>query len=235
MLSRIFKTFKAKVFIMSSSLRDLIDPICDLRYLLDRGYKRDSALDFVAGRYTLDADARNLLLRTVFSDGEAADHKRRLMGSGEIAGQMVIIDGFNVLISVETALDGGDLYLCDDGFLRDTQATYAKYKISDQTRPALEAIVGVLKSLGAEETFFLFDAPVSFSGEVAGMARNALEKVDLEGDAETSATVDSDIVKSGKVACTSDRAIIERVEKVIDVPRLIAKKVITLPDCGKKI
>jgi hypothetical protein len=216
-------------------LSALTDPICDLRYLLDRGYKRDSALEFVAGRYTLDAEARNLLLRTVFSRKEAEDHRKRLMEPEEIKDQKVIVDGFNVLISAETALSGGTLYLCDDGLLRDTQATYNKYKISAQTRPALEGIAGTLLHLGAREALFLFDAPVSFSGEVARMAREALERVGLEGDAETSATVDSDIIRSRRPACTSDRVIIERVEKVIDVPRLMAKDVETLPECGKKI
>lgn len=39
----------------------------DLRFLLERGYRKRSALNFVANRYLLDMRQRNHLTRTVFS------------------------------------------------------------------------------------------------------------------------------------------------------------------------
>ncbi len=62
----------------------LEDAIHDLRYLLNQGYPRDSAIEFVSDHYLLESDDRHLLTRCVFSKEEIADHRCRKVGFDEV-------------------------------------------------------------------------------------------------------------------------------------------------------
>ena len=50
----------------------LKDASYDLKFLLNRGYKKKS-IDLVANKYLLNKDKRNYLVRKVFSDEKSRD------------------------------------------------------------------------------------------------------------------------------------------------------------------
>ncbi|WP_407282659.1 DUF434 domain-containing protein [Methanolobus sp. WCC1] len=56
----------------------------DIRYLLEKGYKRDSAIRFVADHYKLDKNERYILARTVFSDATASSRKQKKLDIGNL-------------------------------------------------------------------------------------------------------------------------------------------------------
>ena len=49
----------------------------DLKYLLNRGYRKNVALKFVSNHYRLRKEDRHLLARCVFSDGEIETREKR--------------------------------------------------------------------------------------------------------------------------------------------------------------
>ena len=213
----------------------LKDAICDLRYLLERGYKRKAAVDYVANRYRLPSEDRNLLQRAVYPRGEAAEHRRKLVEPRDIRGEEVLIDGYNVLITVEALLQGKTLVMCDDGYLRDTSAVYGRYRMDDATLNALDAVLRVMEKYSLRPVF-VFDSQVSRSGELCGLIRNRLRERGLEGDARTSAKADRTLKRSGaeKVISTSDTAVIKKARRILDLPSHIAGdkgKIIRLPSC----
>lgn len=198
------------------------DAICDLRFLLNRGYNKSSAVNFVANKYKLGIKARNFLVRAVFSSLEAREHRRKRVEIKKIKGREVVLDGYNVLITVESALKGKEVILCDDGFVRDTSATFGKYKLSKVTLPAIEKIMKILKSNAVSRALFIFDSQVSFSGELCSLIRQKLTEHALNGDAVTSSCADHIITKSRGMVCSSDRGIIKKAAKVVDIPYYIA-------------
>ncbi|MFH1773627.1 MAG: DUF434 domain-containing protein [Methanobacteriota archaeon] len=200
------------------------DAICDLRFLLNRGYNKSSAVNFVANKYKLGIKSRNFLVRAVFSLSEAEEHRKKRIDIKKIKGRGIVIDGYNVLITVESALKGKEVILCDDGFVRDTSATFGKYKLSKVTLPAIEKIMKILKSNAVGRALFIFDSQVSFSGELCRLIREKLAEHALNGDAITSESADYIIIKSKGIVCTSDRAIIKKAAKVVDIPYYIAKR-----------
>jgi hypothetical protein len=210
---------------------ELKDAICDLRYLLERGYKRKAAVTYVSNKYRLNSEHRNFLLRAVYPRREAEEHRGKLAGAEEIQGREVVIDGYNVLITVENALRKNPLILCDDGFVRDTSATYGKHKISEHTFLALDKIMEFLRE--ASRVTFIFDSQVSHSGELCRIVREKLQEHGLRGDAVTSSRADRALKKGGKIISTSDTAIIKEASKVIDIPSYVAQnsKIIKLPSC----
>lgn len=193
----------------------LKDPVYDLRFLLDRGYKKEPAIRTVADKYRLTKKERNFLLRAIFSKKEAREHRKKLVKN--VRGKDLVVDGYNVLITVESGLKKKELFLSDDGFVRDVSATFGKYRISRATPEAIGKILNALKAYSPRSVTFIFDSQVSKSGELCKMFREGMGETGIKGDARTAENADYTITKSNKIACTSDRAIIKKAEKVLDL------------------
>lgn len=201
----------------------LMSAVRDLRYLLNRGYPRDSAVVFVANHHRLKLKERNLLARCVFSKAEVASHRAKAVSSAKVRGKMIGVDGYNVLITAESILTGKSVVQCDDGFVRDLRAIFGKYRTSSATPHALTRIINAIAKARPSEVVIMFDSQVSRSGELAAMVRQRLKRTKLEGDARTAAGVDFK-VRGFEVAASSDRAIIERSKEVWDIPAEIMRK-----------
>lgn len=215
---------------ISSKLANVVH---DLRYLLDQGYPRDSAVEFVANHYRLSLKQRHLLARCVFSRDEIARHKEKLIVMSGVRGRRLGIDGYNVLITVESILTKKQVVRCDDGFIRDLRAIFGKYRMSRWTRRALVDLLQVVRGAGPRETVIFFDQQVSRSGELAAMAREEFARVGLKGDARTTVATDAK-VRGFDVAASSDRAIIERARAIWDIPAVVARrKSVKLIDLSK--
>jgi hypothetical protein len=206
----------------SSSLRtanskDLQKAAKDFRYLLNRGYPRKAALELVGNRYGLTFDERHLLHRGVFSEIDSEARQERIVSPEAINNKDLAVDGHNVLITVEAGLSGRPLILADDGFVRDISGLSGSFKKTEVTEKALQWIVALLKKWGPRHTLFLFDAPISKSGILAKELRTLLKKENLPGDALAMKVPEKTLIGFQGVIATSDTAIIDRSEKVIDL------------------
>ena len=191
----------------------------DFKYLLDRNYRKDSALNFVSDHYRLNKKQRNELLRSVFSGKEIKNHKSKLTSIWRIAGKNIAIDGFNVLITAESILSGKKVIRCMDGHIRDVSGIYGKYKINENTKGAIEKILSTLKKYKPKYVLWVFDSQISRSGELASLVRWELQKFGLCGGAKTSKNADSEIKKLNWITLTGDTAIMEKVSKVVDIAK----------------
>jgi len=201
----------------------LADAVRDLRYLLNRGYPRDSAVTFVANHYRLKLDERHLLARCVFSKAEVASHREKAVGGTEMRGKHLAVDGYNVLITVESILTGKQVVKCDDGFIRDLRAIFGKYRTSSATPRALMEILTTILRARPSEVVVMFDSQMSRSGELAADVRRRLKQVGLKGAAQAVGGVDFK-VRGFDIVASSDRAIIERVNAVWDLPGEVLKR-----------
>jgi len=201
----------------------LVDAIKDLRHLLNRGYPRDSAVVFVANHFRLKLGERHLLARCVFSNAEVANHRARAVGVARVRGKKLGVDGYNVLITAESILEGKQVVRCDDGFIRDLRAIFGKYRKSSTTPRALTRIIKAIAEARPSNVVIMFDGQVSRSGELAAMVRQRLKRAGLRGDVRTVAEVDLK-VSGFEVAASSDRAIIERARATWDIPAEIVRK-----------
>lgn len=201
----------------------LVDAIRDLRYLLNRGYPRDSAVVFVANHFRLKLGERHLLARCVFSKAEVKSHRARAVSGARVRGKKLGVDGYNVLITTESILAGKPAVRCDDGFIRDLRAIFGKYRKSSTTPRALARIIKSIAEVRPSKVVIMFDGQVSRSGELAAVVRQRLKRAGLKGDAQTATEVDLK-VRGFEVAASSDRAIIERARAVWDIPAEIMRK-----------
>ncbi|BAD86132.1 hypothetical protein, conserved, containing DUF434 domain [Thermococcus kodakarensis KOD1] len=193
----------------------LTDAYRDLRYLLNRGYPKKSALKFVADHYRLSLRDRYLLARCVFSDAWIAEVRRKLLKPGELEGKVLAVDGFNVLITLESVLDG-EAILCEDGLVRDLKYQ-GKYRLNERTREVVEIVVESLSRLKVSKAIFFYGKNVPKSGIVRKITEEAIEKYGLSGDVRLVKSPDFEL-KAFSIVATADVGIISRVEHVFDVP-----------------
>jgi hypothetical protein len=203
--------------------RELRRAVKDLRYLLNRGYPRESAVNFVGNHYRLPLSQRHLLARCVFSDAEAKAHRSKAVDMAGVRGKSLGVDGYNVLITVEGILTGKPIIMCDDGYVRDLRAIFGKYRKSPATPKALKMMLATISEAGPREVCVMFDGQVSRSGELAAEVRKLLEGAGLEGDARAVRGVDFQLHEFDVVA-SSDRAVIERARAIWDIPGEVLKR-----------
>ncbi len=207
----------------------LHDAKTDFQYLLDRGFPRTGALNFVSNHYLLEEVQRNYLNRSVFSKTKIKARKKKLILLADVKDKNVIIDGYNVLITVESICKSGEEFLvnCDDGVTRDVKAVFGKYKKDETTLEALNSIISLLKMFNPKRVLFFYDRPVSMSGELAKTTQELLKSLQVHGDAQTASDVDTELVRLSRelegVVATSDGVVIDKVETVLDIPSYIAR------------
>ena len=138
----------------------------DFAFLLSRGYAEKSALKLVGDRYQLKARQRLAILRSACSDVALQDRLRRRIGAEELVGERVYIDGFNLLITLESALAGGFLFRGREGCLRDIASVHRHYRLVEETVDALHRVGVHLAQYNLRQVVWLLDAPVSNSGRL---------------------------------------------------------------------
>jgi hypothetical protein len=196
----------------------------DVRYLLDRGYPRESAVRFVSDHYRLPQEQRFALIRVVVPTELAREREAKMLPIEAIEGRVVFVDGYNVLIAVESLLGGMPVYKGDDGFLRDTQGIFRSYKASEVTAPALSEILELIAGADPCDVEILLDQQISMSGRLAGLIREIMDKRGIPGTARTARDVDHQLKFADGIVATGDGNVIDAVSCVVDIPGLIALK-----------
>ncbi|WP_048151082.1 DUF434 domain-containing protein [Palaeococcus ferrophilus] len=197
------------------------DAYRDLKYFLNRGYRKKNALEFVANHYTLGREERHLLARCVFSDSWIRAVSLKLLPERALRGRLIGIDGFNVLITLESLFEGRAI-LCEDGLVRDLKLQRG-YRLGPLTLKVIGTLATFLEGAGVRGAVVIYDSPVSKSGEVAKLTRKALEERSIPGEVRLSRAPDHEL-KTFDVVATSDVGIIERVPYVVDIPSLAGEK-----------
>ena len=181
----------------------------ELSWLLSRGYQPKSALKLVGDRHSLSGRQRLAVGRAACSD-ESRERRRasRLEARG-VEGADLIVDGFNLIITLEAALSGGVLILCRDGCVRDLSSVHGSYRAVEETERAVLLAGEALERLRPASVLWLFDRPVSNSGRLAARVRRAASERGWPWEVEVVFNPDRAAAGSGRVAVTSDSNVLD--------------------------
>lgn len=193
----------------------------EYRFLLSRGYPDTAALKLVGDRHRLTRIERNCLFRGIIDDAAAESRMRKMIAADDVRSSSLGIDWFNVLITIETYLKGGTLFLADDGVTRDAAAVHGSWRRSPVTGPALDAILATLGRMGPRRIDVFLDAPVAHSGELASELRSSLEEGLPEASCavELAASADWPLKRYAGIVASSDSVVLDSAMKVLDLPR----------------
>jgi hypothetical protein len=195
----------------------------DVRYLLDHGYPKEPSIRFVSDHYRLPQDQRFVLGRVVVPSEVAEARRRKIVPLEAVRKKRVTVDGYNVIITVESLLGGSPVYRCDDGFLRDVQGIFGNYETSDLTCTALSLILDLLASAGPAAVDFILDQQISKSGELAGGIRRRMAEVGMPGTARTVRDADRQLKSEGGIVASGDGNVIDSASCVVDLPGEMAR------------
>jgi hypothetical protein len=198
--------------------------VSELSWLLTRDYSMKSALKLVGDRHALTDRQRLAISRGACSDQSKA---RRASGRVEIEALEsadVIIDGFNLIITIEAALSGGILFLCRDGCIRDLSSVHGSYRSVDETEVAIQWIGQSLAALKIKSANWLLDRPVSNSGRLAKRVHVCAEQEGWPWAVETVFNPDREIVSSDRIAITSDGPLLDQVRCWTNFNRYLIEK-----------
>lgn len=171
----------------------------ELGYLRTRGYALPSALKLVGDRYQLRERQRSALTRATSAAEGAAERAARRVRAPAPPPSALWVDGFNLIITLETALRGGVLVTTLDETLRDLAGIHGAYRPSPCTARALALLAVDLQARGwaGVPVRFLLDAPVSNTGRLAALIRAQASEAGLPWEVEV--VPDPDLVLRGQL------------------------------------
>ncbi len=194
-----------KIFFEAGRLEKLRQAVDDLTYLLRRGYAQKAAAELVGNHYQLMARERLALIHAAWE----CESRRLPIRPEDLQGRKFCIDGFNVLITLETALGGGILIRAVDGCYRDIANVHGNYTFRIETEEALTLAAKAIKALSVEEATWYFDRPVSNSGCVATLINEMAQRLKAPMHAKTADKVDARLTACTNVVVTADAAILD--------------------------
>jgi len=181
----------------------------DMRYLLTREYPEKAASELVGNRYRLKTRQIQALRGASASDSQL--HNRRLKHVETLAlkGRTVYLDGFNVLILLESLLSEAYIFEGLDGCIRDLSGVHGTYKRVNQTLIAVELIAAFYQKNQIQKLVWIFDKPVSNSGRIKQIILEFAEQHQLNWEADLQFNPDKFLAESSEIIISSDAWILD--------------------------
>jgi len=193
----------------------------ELSWMLTKGYPKRGALKLVGDRYSLRERQRKAVQHCAASDQACAARRRPEVLQSALAGEGIVIDGYNVLLNLEAALSGGALLVGRDGALRDMAAMSKHYRRLHVTRPALRLVAEYCLSRGCREVVWYFDRPISNSGRLRSLIVELADRNSWPWQVHLVPDPDRTLAVSDDIVATSDSAILERCQRWFNLTRSI--------------
>jgi hypothetical protein len=195
---------------------DLRRATADLSWLLGRGYAEPSSLKLVGDRYGLRQRQRAAVRRAACSDAARDARAARRLTLPDLEGRPLAVDGFNVVIVVESALAGAVLVRGRDSVLRDLASVHGNYRRVDTTQKALAAIRDAIAEAKPSRVSWYLDRPVSNSGRL----RDWILDLEPRWTVELPFDPDPVLAQADAVVATADANILDGDVAWIDLPAL---------------
>ena len=193
--------------------------VADYSLLLTKGYPQNAALKLVGDRFELTERQRLAVMRNSCSDMQLAERIVHQVQPGEIAGKDLLIDGYNVLITIEAAMSGGYIFIGRDGCMRDLAGMHGTYRKVNETIPAIELIDKALAELNVKNACWLLDKPVSNSGRLKGIIESAETKTPTH--VELLNNPDAALIQADEIVVTSDSAVLDRAKLWVNLAEFV--------------
>lgn len=190
----------------------------DLSWLLSRSYAMASALKIVGDRYQLEQRQRLAVMRSACPDDARQSRElRRLLATTPDNG-VLLLDGYNVLTSVEAALGGGVILQARDGCYRDMASMHGTYHKVTETVPALR-LIGDYLSHRVGSCLWYLDSPVSNSGRLKTIMLDVAAQAGWNWQVELVQSPDAILAQSTETIATADSVILDRCQRWMNLAR----------------
>lgn len=193
----------------------------DLCWLLDRGYAMTSGLELVGNRFALAQRQRVAIARCACAKEQRDRRQEHHCEVDVVAGTELWIDGYNLLIGVESALSGGIILHGRDRCYRDLASLHGTYRTVDETRPALELIGAACAAWRVGCCQWILDRPVSNSGRLKTLMLELAAERGWNWQVQLEFSPDKVLSASAQPVATSDSFVLDRCARWVNAARII--------------
>jgi hypothetical protein len=193
----------------------------ELSWLLTRDYPSSAAVKLVGDRYAMTERQRWAVARASCADASRAGRAAKQLQPDEIKGRPIAIDGFNLIIILETALSGGVVLRGRDGAFRDLSSIHGTYRAVQETDRAIRLVAAAMAPLQPGPVRWLLDQPVSNSGRLAARLRDLGAELGLPWTAEVVMDPDRVLAVTTDVVVTADSAVLDRAGAWLNLTELV--------------
>ncbi|WPO90337.1 DUF434 domain-containing protein [Chryseobacterium sp. HR92] len=181
----------------------------DMRYLLTREYPEKAASELVGNRYRLKTRQIQALRGASASDLQLYNRRLKHVETLDLKGKTVYLDGFNVLILLESLLSEAYIFEGLDGCIRDLSGVHGTYKRVNQTLRAVELVAAFYQKNQIQKLVWIFDKPVSNSGRIKQIILEFAEQQQLNWEGGLQYNPDKFLAESSELIISSDAWILD--------------------------
>jgi hypothetical protein len=193
----------------------------DMCWLLDRGYALRSALALVGDRHRLVQRQRLAIARCACSIEQRDRRFRHRVETAALAGEELWIDGYNLLITLESAMAGAVILVGRDGCCRDMASVHGTYRAVTETVSAAELIGKAAVDWGVAKCRWLLDRPVGNSGRLKATLDEIGRRFGWNWDVSLEVSPDQLLSDTTAVVASSDSVVLDGCERWCNVGREI--------------
>ncbi len=197
------------LFASEKQINKLRSAVQDMKYLLTREYPEKATSELVGNRYRLKTRQIQALRGASASERQLHNRKRKELEVSDLAGKTVYLDGFNVLILLESLLSEAYIFEGADGSFRDLSGVHGTYKRVNQTLRAVEAVAAFYHKNHIQKLVWIFDQPVSNSGRIKQIIIEFAIEHHLNWEAELQYNPDKFLAESSEIIISSDAWILD--------------------------
>ena len=168
-----------------------------------------SALKIVGDRYQLNQRQRVAIMRCACSDDARQSRLSRELTRTQLAGATLLIDGYNVLTTIEAALGGAVILLARDTCFRDIASVHGTYRKVEETVPAIELCGQFLAKLNVAKCIWYLDSPVGNSGRLRQLMQETAGQQGWPWEVELSINPDHVLSRATEPVATADSVILD--------------------------
>lgn len=198
----------------------LKEAVYDYSFLLTRGYSEDALFKLVGDRYQLHKRQRLAVMRSACAD-QSLEHRRKSLRTLRNTSDPIFIDGFNLIITIESALSGGFIFEGRDHCFRDLASIHATYKKVEETWPALHLIGDYLNTFFNGKVIWYLDQPVSNSGRLKAYMEALAEEYEWPWEVILKPSPDYALKGINEPVVSTDSLILDRANQWLNLARWI--------------
>ena len=193
--------------------------VVDMEWLLSHGYPERASLKLVGDRFRLQDRQRKAIFRTACSNQDLELRTKHQVHAEQVTGQTILLDGFNVLITVESALSDGFLFESRDGCYRDLASIHGSYKRVTETQEAILLIGEYLQEIGVQKATWYFDRPISNSGRLKTMLYQIADEKEWNWKIDLVYNPDKVLIAADEIVVSSDSIILNESKQWFNLAR----------------
>ncbi|WP_326982317.1 DUF434 domain-containing protein [Chryseobacterium sp. MYb264] len=197
------------LFGSEKQIEKLKKAVRDVKYLLSHGYAEKASCDLAGNRYRLKTRQIQAFRGAAASEAQIIERKAKELGASDLENKTVYLDGFNIVILLESLLSGAYIFQGLDGCYRDLSGVHGTYKRVNQTLEVIEMIGSLFQQLRLGKIIWIFDQPVSNSGRIKQMIEEFAQGKALNWEVYLEFNPDRFLVENAGIVVSSDAWILD--------------------------